>query len=189
MSAIIEAIRRRARNRRKKNQLPPTVVTVLRLVLLSLLIAISLDIILVSIIVIFPSQTVIQFFNIPSQFVSLLDPKLIASEGIVDVFLGVGIAVFLWRILGERIQGIVARADARIKYDHLRIVEHEKNRYVINRKTKRGFLISVLVKDLANEGIIQSIDPNETVISTTSEKEGFLLTEKEPTREELSLGA
>jgi len=97
--------------------------------------------------------------------------------------------VFLWRILGERTQGIIARADARIKYDHLRIVEHEKNRYVINTKTKRGFLISVLVKDLANEGIIQSIDPNETVISTTSEKEGFLLTEKEPTREELSLGA
>ena len=171
----------------RRKPLSPASQAFLRVLFLSILIAPLLDILLILVAVFVPFQIIIQIFNVPSQFVSLLDVRLIVSEGVVDMSLGVGIAAFLWWVLGERTQGVIARADARIKYHHLKTLEHENKEYVINTKTNKGYLVSTLVEELAREKIIIAADPAEIMIRTKAEGEGFLLTEREATIEELGL--
>ena len=166
---------------RRKSKAREIILSILRIVFLALAAALLLDLALILLILFFPFQTL----NLPAQFLKLLDIPLIVSLAVVELPIGVGIGVFLWRVLGERTLSVIAQADAMIKYDHLKIITgKDKTKYVINARTKKGYLLSPIIRKLAREGIVQTKRP---IDEKDTQGAGYSLEKREPTLEELSL--
>src|SRR6266568_2555005 len=149
----------------------------LRWTFLAILAALLLDTAIILAVAFFPFG----ILNLPSQFISLLDYRLIVSLAVIELPTGVGIGIFLWRALGERTVNAIAQADAMMKYAHLKTAKRKKTKYVINTKTGKGYLMPLFVKKLAGEGIIQPMYPDGYIPFPT--KDNFV--EREGTIEEL----
>jgi len=87
---------------------------------------------------------------------------MMVSLAVVEVPIGVGIGVALWKFLGERTIGIIAQSEAMMKYSHLRTMERGMKQYVINLKTQKGFLMPIFLQKLAGEGLIQRAKDTES---------------------------
>src|SRR5437867_11816636 len=106
--------------KRRRRKLSPKVASILRIVLLALLVALTLDTAFLFAVAFLPFPVLIRFLGIPTEFVALLDVSMIVSVAVVEVPIGIVLAVFLNRVLGEGKRGMIQEVDAVIKYSDLK---------------------------------------------------------------------
>jgi len=170
---------------RRKSRAREIIVQILRIAFISLLLVLLGDLIVILVLLLFPFQFLAPLL---APVVPLLDFRLIVSEGLADVSVGVVIAYLLWRGLGQRKLSIIEEANAIIKYDHLKIIKYEETRYVINRETNKGYLLSPIIEKLGDQGIIRTVTSDTIKIrATETGSDGFYLEKREPTIKELGL--
>jgi hypothetical protein len=170
---------------RRKPRARDVIVQILRIAFISLLLVLLGDLIVILVLLLFPFQFLSPLL---APLVPLLDLRLIVSEGLADVSVGVVIAYLLWRGLGQRKLSIIEEVNAMIKYDHLKVTKYEESRYVVNRETNRGYLLSPIIEKLVDQGIILTVASETLKIrDTETGSDGVYLEKREPTIKELRL--
>ncbi len=175
---LIQMANEAMRRKRERNK---AIRRAFRLVFFALLTGLLLDLLFLLFVIIYivfvPSQWATEIVSA----LNFLDYRMMVSLAVVEVPIGAFLAIFAWRVLGDRKQNIIDEAEAMMKYDHLRIVKRKKKQYIVNLHTKQAYLMPLFIKKLASEGII--LGP------TAKETENVSWTETEPKPYQLGLGS